>query len=182
MKQTKITIILDQPLHTETVTRAILGDKMAYGAYASFSQDRVTVEEIDSEAEQLAAFDEAERRWPIKDLQARFEAGEELTPREDKQLFGNMDKHVWFAAGVRWINQGKKLNPATLLAEKIKADDELRIAWQANIAMAFKDAYENEAHEYPNDALSSAQVHKIANEAANNFLSLLCETSFKNIQ
>jgi len=52
MKQTKITIILDQPLqgeHTETVTRAILGDRSAFGYYKTFSQDRVWIEEIDSE-------------------------------------------------------------------------------------------------------------------------------------
>lgn len=49
-KQVKITIILDQPLyegHSEPIIRDILEGRMAFGVYSTFSQDRVTIEEIE---------------------------------------------------------------------------------------------------------------------------------------
>lgn len=49
-KQIKITIILDQPLneYAESIGRELLGSQHCFGVYSSFSQERVTYEEIDS--------------------------------------------------------------------------------------------------------------------------------------
>lgn len=60
----------------------------------------------------------------------------------------------------------------TLIME-IKQDQSYRTGWQANIAMSFYDAFKNSTYgpDVPND-----ELHKIANTAANNFLSLLCQS------
>ncbi len=48
-KQTKITIILDQPMneYAEEIGRSLLEQWLCFGAYSSFDQSRVTFEEID---------------------------------------------------------------------------------------------------------------------------------------
>lgn len=56
-------------------------------------------------------------------------------------------------------------SPIADLVEALK-DVDYRRAWQANIAMAFYDAY----RQYPNEDL-----HKVANIAADHFLDLLCK-------
>lgn len=54
-----------------------------------------------------------------------------------------------------------------VLRETLKTDEGYRIAWQANIAMAFKDAYwQSEDKE---------EIHEISNRAADNFLNLICK-------
>lgn len=49
-KQTKITIILDQPMNefAEDIGRELLGQRLCFGVYSSFDQSRVTFEEIDA--------------------------------------------------------------------------------------------------------------------------------------
>jgi hypothetical protein len=60
------------------------------------------------------------------------------------------------------------------LTQELKKDPSYRIGWQANIAMAFYDS----AYQYRKTKnvkyLSMVDIHKIANDAANNFLNLLC--------
>lgn len=59
----------------------------------------------------------------------------------------------------------------------IKNDAELKEGYRANIAMAFKDEMENKGVHSPNEDNHSILVtrdmlHKIANDAAENFLNL----------
>lgn len=60
------------------------------------------------------------------------------------------------------------------LTQKLKNDPSYRIGWQSNIAMAFYDR----AYQYRKGKkikyLSMVDIHKIANDAANSFLNLLC--------
>ena len=60
----------------------------------------------------------------------------------------------------------KAINTVT---KALKNDSGYRIAWQANIAMAFYDTYRQQ-----NGRTGRVKVHKIANEAADHFLKLLC--------
>lgn len=67
-----------------------------------------------------------------------------------------------------------------VLFEAIKKDPELYRAYQANIAMAFKDEVARSAIKDDIDgetakeyALTPSDVHRIANTAAENFLNLL---------
>lgn len=53
------------------------------------------------------------------------------------------------------------------LTKELKADPGYFMAWQANIAMAFKDECRNAGVQFP-------QLHEIVNQAAVNFLNLLC--------
>lgn len=59
------------------------------------------------------------------------------------------------------------------LFEKLKTDPELFYAYQANIAMAFKDEYYNYKKFTKNKYMNEADIHVIANNAAINFLNLL---------
>lgn len=64
-----------------------------------------------------------------------------------------------------------------VVTEEIKNDPELYYAYQANIAMAFKDEMERSGLHSPNPENHSILVtrqmlHEIANQAANNFLDL----------
>ncbi len=52
--------------------------------------------------------------------------------------------------------------------EGLRNDAELYYAYQANIAMAFYDEYRRAGNN-----LSHQKVHKVANQAAKNFLNLL---------
>lgn len=63
-----------------------------------------------------------------------------------------------------WIR--KKL--FNMFANQLRRDPEYYYAWQANIAMAFKDEY-NECTGYKN----KEDIHKIANNGAKRFLNLL---------
>lgn len=55
-----------------------------------------------------------------------------------------------------------------IVREEILRDEELFYAYQANIAMAFKDHWERMPHENYED------IHNVANEAAKYFLRLWC--------
>lgn len=55
------------------------------------------------------------------------------------------------------------------LVEQLNKDANYRQSWQANIAMAFCDAF--------GDLHLHKSVHQIANIAADNFLTVLCKDS-----
>jgi len=58
-----------------------------------------------------------------------------------------------------------------IVRETIAGDKELRHSYQANIAMAFYDAYRNN----PSKSKKLSVIHDIANEAADNFLTTWCK-------
>ena len=58
-----------------------------------------------------------------------------------------------------------------VVCEVLKDDSSYYIAWQANIAMAFKDEFTSINPDYK--STSDYELHIIANEAAKNFLNLL---------
>jgi hypothetical protein len=60
------------------------------------------------------------------------------------------------------------------LAFELKRDPDYRRSWSANIAMAFKDAYARESR-VVNGGL--VDMHTVANQAAEDFLNLLCTDS-----
>lgn len=57
------------------------------------------------------------------------------------------------------------------LFERIRTEPDLYYAWQANIAMAFKDEYNRQINY--NYMPNKEDIHEIANQAAKNFLDLL---------
>lgn len=63
------------------------------------------------------------------------------------------------------INLGDAINR---VCEEIKNDKAYRISWEANIAMAFKDAFDFSGHKHDKKV-----VHVVANKAAAAFLDQL---------
>lgn len=59
------------------------------------------------------------------------------------------------------------------LFKKLREDPELYRAYQANIAMAFKDEYYNYKKTSRAKYLNRRDMHAVANNAAINFLNLL---------
>jgi len=59
-------------------------------------------------------------------------------------------------------------NEVQVVTNAIKNDPELYYAYQASIAMAFKDEWSN----HNNDPSMRLLVHEVANQAAKNFLDL----------
>lgn len=57
------------------------------------------------------------------------------------------------------------------LIENLKNDKEYYYAWQANIAMAFQDAYH--WHKTKSGEVTQADIHGMSNVAAKHFLDLL---------
>jgi hypothetical protein len=57
-----------------------------------------------------------------------------------------------------------------VLKNALKTNDGYREGWKSNIAMAFKDEYSRSKLKYK----TREDIHYIANEAADNFLTLLC--------
>ena len=55
------------------------------------------------------------------------------------------------------------------LINELRSDEGYYYSWQSNIAMAFFDEYYRNNKRYKN----KDDIHKIANEAAKNFLNLL---------
>lgn len=53
-----------------------------------------------------------------------------------------------------------------------KSEGSYYYSWQANIAMAFKDEWDGE--QFQQSDQDSAAVHRLANQAAKNFLDMLC--------
>jgi hypothetical protein len=60
------------------------------------------------------------------------------------------------------------------VCEEIKNDKGYRLGWEANIAMAFKDAFHFSWHKHDNEV-----VHEVANKAAAAFLDQLITTKNK---
>lgn len=60
------------------------------------------------------------------------------------------------------------------LIKRLKTEADLYYAYQANIAMAFKDEYDRQASLRDYVDLGKLDIHEIANQAAKNFLDLLC--------
>jgi len=58
---------------------------------------------------------------------------------------------------------------------KDKSDNSVFSAFQANIAMAFKDRYSLWKEGHPNKRPTNEDIHNIANMAAESFLDLICE-------
>lgn len=64
-------------------------------------------------------------------------------------------------------------SPIKKLVKTLNKDEGYYEGWKANIAMSFYDSYNNamKGKKY----LNKKDIHKIANEAADNFLKLLCK-------
>jgi len=63
-------------------------------------------------------------------------------------------------------------NEMDVIRKALREDAGYYIAWQANIAMAFKDEYD-EFYKFGNGRVDKSEIHDIANNAAKNFLDLL---------
>lgn len=60
------------------------------------------------------------------------------------------------------------------LTNALKKDSELRLAWKANIAMAYKDHYDRYVKKTSKKTMNAQDRHIIASDAAEYFLNLLC--------
>ncbi len=60
-----------------------------------------------------------------------------------------------------------------VLCEELKTDEGYRESWKANIAMAFKDEWNNHMMEVQAKGKGYTDMHKISNDAADRFLNLL---------
>ncbi len=60
------------------------------------------------------------------------------------------------------------------LREQLKADSDYRHTWQANIAMQFKDEWQRSVDK-SGLPCTPDHIHEIANKAADEFLTLLCQ-------
>ena len=70
--------------------------------------------------------------------------------------------------------ENNKLKEAVeVLCNALKEDPSYYISWQANIAMAFQDVYWDTYDLSKSNGEARITVHKIANEAAKDFLDLL---------
>ncbi len=85
-----------------------------------------------------------------------------------KQIKKNMDTK---ALTVREVTTEEAI--AHLVME-LSSDPSYRIGWQANIAMAFCDAVAQYRKRSGKKYLSAVEIHKLSNDAANNFINLLC--------
>lgn len=61
------------------------------------------------------------------------------------------------------------------LTKNLKKDKQLREAWKANIAMAYKDNWDWYAKRTGKTVMNRQDRHNIANEAAEYFLKLICD-------
>lgn len=59
----------------------------------------------------------------------------------------------------------------SVLTKHLKEDENYRMTWRANIAMAFQDEYTRHQDE---PSGQKASIHEISNKAAENFLDVLC--------
>lgn len=66
-------------------------------------------------------------------------------------------------------------NAVKIVTDQIKSDPDLYIAYQSNIAMAFKDEWDRQARDRQYIDLGKLDIHEIANQAAKNFLDLWCK-------
>ena len=61
------------------------------------------------------------------------------------------------------------------LREDLKKDPSMRIAWVANLAMAYQDSFDWYVKKNPGVVLTRKDLHNIANTAAEHFIDLLCK-------
>jgi hypothetical protein len=61
-----------------------------------------------------------------------------------------------------------------VLIQALKDDKELRMGWIANIAVPFQDCISRYKKANNKRELNQAEIHKISNEAADEFISNLC--------
>lgn len=77
-------------------------------------------------------------------------------------------------------------DPVNAVTDQIKNDPELFVAWRDNIAMSFKDQvqplYKHFIDGQPVTALDPFLVHNLANQAAINFLNLLCDIKPQSVE
>ena len=66
------------------------------------------------------------------------------------------------------------------LRKGLKKDPDLYYAYQANIAMQFKDEYSRTRKDKMHGYINNEDVHQIANKAAKAFLDLLIINNYKN--
>lgn len=74
--------------------------------------------------------------------------------------------------------KGKKIPfPAAMkiLTDTLKKDKEYRETWAANITMSFYDHYRRFKNKSGKQKLSNQDVHKVATDAAEYFIKLLCD-------
>lgn len=76
---------------------------------------------------------------------------------------------LFFSAKKDKQKQEKLKEAVAILIEVLKYDEGYRESWKANIAMAFKDEYQM------TPGIGKASINEIANQAADNFLKLLCQ-------
>jgi hypothetical protein len=74
--------------------------------------------------------------------------------------------------------ENKTKEAVQILITALKEDEDYYRGWKDNIAMAFKDEVENKGLHSPNPEnhsilMTREMLHKIANNAADNFLQLL---------
>ena len=60
-----------------------------------------------------------------------------------------------------------------VLTNELENDESYRIAWESNIAMAFKDSWSSHMG-VNSDCIPFSDLHSISNHAARYFISLLC--------
>jgi uncharacterized protein YdaT len=65
-------------------------------------------------------------------------------------------------------------NAIEILVTALKTDEGYRESWKANIAIAFKDDYYWYKTNNEKDYLNNQDIHIVANNAADNFLKILC--------
>lgn len=87
------------------------------------------------------------------DENGKFESEKALVASQNlaAYLAADMPSNMWTAMAVQ------------ILIKKLKEDEDYRQTWIANIAMAFKDCYDEDK-----------TFHEIANKAADSFLNNLC--------
>jgi hypothetical protein len=109
---------------------------------------------------------------PVSILKESAEEGEEIkvlyqkgTPMlyEDIDIVGNSENKVENGLFVK----NEKPSIIFELVKQLREDDGLYLAYQANIAMAFKDEFNRSVDGI---IIKDAQLHQIANNAAKNFL------------
>ncbi len=72
------------------------------------------------------------------------------------------------------MKQTKLQTSIEVLTDALQNDEQLYESYKANIAMAFVDRFAQHKRENKTK-LSNKDIHTIANEAADNFLKLLCK-------
>ena len=71
-------------------------------------------------------------------------------------------------------NNAKLAKAVRIVIENLKADDDYRMSWVANIAVTFQDHVSRYKKANKKRELNRADIHKISNESAEAFLKTLC--------